>query len=88
MRLAACDPHLNQTKLNDLLPLTIDGVLGRTKKLSSRKRLGDQTTWRTNRIQEVERERKLNISIELDKNFNLAHPKYHNNLVIKQIGQQ
>ena len=22
-----CDPHLNQTKLNDLLPLTIDGVL-------------------------------------------------------------
>ena len=24
--LAACDPHLDQTKLNDLLPLTIDGV--------------------------------------------------------------
>ena len=23
-----CDPHLNQTKLNDLLPLTIDDVLG------------------------------------------------------------
>ena len=23
----ACDPHLNQTKLNDLLPLTNDGVL-------------------------------------------------------------
>ena len=22
-----CDPHLDQTKLNDLLPLTIDGVL-------------------------------------------------------------
>ena len=22
-----CDPHLNQTKFNDLLPLTIDGVL-------------------------------------------------------------
>ena len=22
-----CDPHLGQTKLNDLLPLTIDGVL-------------------------------------------------------------
>ena len=30
----------------------------RTKKLNSRKSLGDQTTWRTNRIQEVERERK------------------------------
>ena len=28
VRLAACDPHLDQTKLNDLLPLTIDGVLG------------------------------------------------------------
>ena len=23
-----CDPHLNQTKFNDLLPLTFDGVLG------------------------------------------------------------
>ena len=23
-----CDPHLNQTKFNDLLPLTIPGVLG------------------------------------------------------------
>ena len=23
-----CDPHLDQTKFNDLLPLTIDGVLG------------------------------------------------------------
>ena len=23
-----CDPYLNQTKFNDLLPLTIDGVLG------------------------------------------------------------
>ena len=22
-----CDPHLDQTKFNDLLPLTIDGVL-------------------------------------------------------------
>ena len=22
-----CDPHLDQTKLNDLLPVTIDGVL-------------------------------------------------------------
>ena len=22
-----CDPHLDQTKYNDLLPLTIDGVL-------------------------------------------------------------
>ena len=27
LMLAACDPHLDQTKLNDLLPLTIDGVL-------------------------------------------------------------
>ena len=27
VRLAACDLHLDQTKLNDLLPLTIDGVL-------------------------------------------------------------
>ena len=26
-RLLHCDPHLDQTKLNDLLPLTIDGVL-------------------------------------------------------------
>ena len=25
-----CDPHLNQTKFNDLLPLTIPGVLGST----------------------------------------------------------
>ena len=27
VRLGACDPHLDQTKPNDLLPLTIDGVL-------------------------------------------------------------
>ena len=27
VRLGACDPHLDQTKFNDLLPLTIDGVL-------------------------------------------------------------
>ena len=27
VRLAACDPHLDQAKLNDFLPLTIDGVL-------------------------------------------------------------
>lgn len=27
VRLGACDPHLDQTKLNDLLPLTIHGVL-------------------------------------------------------------
>ena len=27
VRLGACDPHLDQTKLNDLVPLTIDGVL-------------------------------------------------------------
>ena len=27
-----CDPHLNQTKFNDLLPLTIDGVLAKDKK--------------------------------------------------------
>ena len=27
VRLAACDPHLNQTKLNGLLPLPIPGVL-------------------------------------------------------------
>ena len=26
-----CDPHLGQTKFNDLLPLTIDGVLTRLK---------------------------------------------------------
>ena len=58
-------------------------TFGRTKKLNSRKSLGDQTTWRTNRIQEVERERKLNIDIELDENFDLAHPKYQNNLIIK-----
>ena len=28
-----CDRHLDQTKLNDLLPLTIDGVLDRTEGL-------------------------------------------------------
>ena len=27
VRLGACDPHLDKTKLNDLLPLTIDVVL-------------------------------------------------------------
>ena len=31
VRLAACDPHLDQTKLNDILPLTIDGVLGQNR---------------------------------------------------------
>ena len=33
VRLAACEPHLNQTKLNGLLPLTIPCVLTLVKKL-------------------------------------------------------
>ena len=33
VRLAAYDPHLDQTKLNDLLPLTINGVLAHVLQL-------------------------------------------------------
>ena len=37
VRLGACDPHLDQTKFNDLLPLTIDGVLkGKYRKVNKR----------------------------------------------------
>ena len=34
-RLLHCDPHLDQTKLNNLLPLTIDGVLNVFKKVET-----------------------------------------------------
>ena len=44
-------------------------TFGRTNKLNSRRSLGDQTTLGTNKIQKAERERKLDIPIELDKNF-------------------
>ena len=44
-------------------------TFGRTKKLISRRRLGAQTTWGTNKIQDAERRRKLNIHIEFDKKF-------------------
>ena len=41
----------------------------RTKKLNSIRSLMNQTTWGTNKIQEAERGRKLNIHIQLDKNI-------------------
>ena len=44
-------------------------IFGRAKKLKSRRSLGDQTTWGTNKIQGAERGRKLNIHIQLDKSI-------------------
>ena len=58
-------------------------TFGRTKKLSSRRSLGDQTTLGTNKIQKAERGQKTRYSVELDKNFDLTHLKYQNNLVIR-----
>ena len=63
---------------------TVVGALktfGRTKKPNSIRNLGNQTTWGTNKIQEAKRGQKWNIHIELDKNFDLVHPKYENKLV-------
>ena len=44
--------------------------------------LGPKQLWGTNKIQEAERQRKWNIHIGFDLNFDFTHPKYQNNLVI------
>ena len=45
-----CDPHLNQTKLNGLLPLTIPGVLVAKLDIFCKK---DTSTWHNNYAQEI-----------------------------------
>ena len=45
-----CDPNLDQTKLNDLLPLTIDGVLGDTGSVEGIHAFIYCTKWRSGQV--------------------------------------
>ena len=53
--------------------------IGEDQKLNGRRSLGEQTTSGTDKIQEAERERKLDIATELEKSFDLAHLNNQNN---------
>ena len=50
-------------------------TFGRTKKLNSIRCFRDQPTWGTNKIQDAERRRKLDIATEFDKSFDFNSPE-------------